>query len=114
MVSRALRVLPLAESSSAAFNAAGRAVVTLGPSRSYERWHITLTAVQTTSTTQTTLKEYRYTEAPNNFIEGTSAGNLNSSDSVKDLSSGERITYVWTNGTPGSVATVTIRGDRTL
>jgi hypothetical protein len=109
-----MRTLSLTESGSAVFGSNGRASLSLGPSRSYEKWQIELTAIQTTSALSTTFKEYRYTEAPNNFIEGTSFGNLNSSDSAIDLVSGERIVYVWENGTPGALATVTIRGKRTL
>ena len=105
---------PLAESVTVSFEAGGRAIASLSPSRSYERWRITLTAIRTTSESQTRFSEYRFSESPSNLVEGTETGNLNSSDSVVEVEPGESLVYVWEGGTPGASATVTVRGERML
>lgn len=103
----------LGESRSAKFDNDGRASVVMEPPRSYETWSITQTHIHTSSPTQTQLTIYRDSEEPGNVIEGTALGNSDESDTALELRAGQKLIYVWKEGTPGEIATVTIRGTRT-
>lgn len=50
--------------------------------------------------------------SPENFVDGTYTGALNSTDAVKDyeISQGQRIIAVWVHGDVGAEATLTVRG----
>lgn len=106
-------VTELIESRHDKFDVSGQVVVTMEPARSYETWHITQTHIHTSSPTQTQLTVYRDSREPGNVIEGTALGNSDESDTVLDLRAGQKLIYVWQEGTPGEVATVTVRGTRT-
>lgn len=103
----------LIESRSAKFDGEGRAAVIVEPQRSYETWHIVQTHIHTSSPTQTQFTIYRDAEEPGNIFEGTALGNSDESDSELDLRAGQRLIYVWREGTSGEIATVTLRGTRT-
>lgn len=104
--------VPLTESATAVFGSDRKATVSLGPTRSYENWHIARTSVSTTSTTQTQLFVYRQIENPKNLVEGSATGNQDTSDSAIELRGNERIVLVWTGGDVGQRATVTLEGER--
>jgi hypothetical protein len=106
-----MRVVPLRKSASGVFDAAGRATARLRPERFNEEWQIDLTSVNSTSTLTTGCSVYRNSEADTNFIEASVFnGNKDTSDSPYELAPGEELLYVWTGGTPGRVATVSVRG----
>jgi hypothetical protein len=103
----------LFESARATFGANGEARVILGPGRAFERWHITLLAITTTSTAVTAFKLYRgQLEAASSLVDlSNHNGNNDVSDSVIDLTPTEKLLGVWTGGTPNAIATITVSGD---
>lgn len=105
--------IQLGRSASAVFNASGVATAVLS-NGGLSRWQITNTAVSSTSTKQTKCTTYRGPAAPSNQVDFTRVGNGRSSDTQIPLASGEFLTVVWENGTPGTVATVTVIGDEFL
>lgn len=110
-----MRVLPLLVSGNAVFVTGGRAVVILGPQRSNEKWKVTYTSIQTTSASTTGMKTYRNFENPSNFIEASIFnGNNDSSDTVLELAPNEKLVFVWTGGTVGANALVSLRGEITV
>lgn len=102
----------LFQSERATFDANGEARVTVGPQRAFERWRITNTAITTTSTNVTAFKLYRgVTAIPSNLIDLSNFnGNDDVSDSVIELPAGEKLLGVWTGGTVGALATITVSG----
>jgi hypothetical protein len=89
--------------------------VVVGPGRSFERWRITNTAISTTSAASTAFKLYRGpSEVPTNLIDlSNHNGNGDVSDSIIDLSPGEKLLGVWTGGDVGASATITVTGEST-
>src|SRR5947199_6227476 len=106
----AVTQLDLQTSASAAANASGVAVATIGPQSPYESWHITNLAVTSTATT---VNVYRGPIGDIRLSDSTPVG-VASSDTVYDLGPGEFLTVQWTGCAPGSVSTVTVMGDRTV
>lgn len=103
----------LLDANSAVANSAGKAVCQVQPLRAFESWHITNTAVQSTSSTKVpTVKVYRGSESPSNFIEGSYTGTFNASDTVIDLNNGERLLVVFENCDVGATCTVSVTGDK--
>ena len=103
--------LPLYESISAVFDAAGRASVRIGPSRYGESWHITLSTITTNSVLQTSFRYYRQHETPSSqFDISLFNGNNDVSDSVVDLAPMEQVMGIWAGGTPGRIATLIVQG----
>lgn len=94
-------------------DSAGKAVCQVQPLRAFEYWHITNTAVQSTSSTKVpTVKLYRGSESPSNFIDGSYTATFNTSDTVIDLQNGERLLAVFENADVGSQCTVSVSGDK--
>jgi len=107
------RRIPLLETARGLFDVNGKAVARHQPQRPFEAWHVTYTSIDTTSASLSACKVYRNFESPTNFIESSIFnGNSDSSDTEMNLAPGETLLYVWTGGTPGAIATVSIRGDR--
>lgn len=107
-----MSTIPLNQSAQAVFGANGIARVTVGPSRFDERWHIWLTNIVTTSTAITAFKLYRQRETASSIIDQSLYnGNGDVSDSEITLVAGEPLVGVWTGGTPGAVATLTLVGE---
>jgi hypothetical protein len=77
-------------------------------------WNVYLVSVSTTQT-DTTVKPPRFNlyadASPNraHFIEGSGSGNQDSSDSPHVIYGGESLCGEWVAGTPGSIATITVR-----
>lgn len=91
----------------------GKATCQVQPLRAFESWKITNTAVQSTSTVKVpTVKLYRGSESPSNFIEGTYTGTFNASNTVIDLNNGERLLAVFENADVGANCTISITGDK--
>lgn len=103
----------LFQSARATFGADGMARVIFGPLRAFERWRITNTAISTTSTSTTAFKLYRgVVENPSSLIDiSRFNGNGDSSDTVTELTPGEQLLGVWSGGTSGAMATVTVSGE---
>lgn len=105
---------PLYESATAIADANGRAVAQIQPMKAFERWRITRTGVQSTSTTKVpTARLYRGSETPSTFMEGSQSGNLDSTDTGYELRTGERILCVWSNNDVSAACTLTIEGSKT-
>lgn len=104
-----MRVLPLDESASGVFNSSGVATVQIGPVRR-QTWRPENIGVTTTSTTATEARVYQGS-ASGTFYAGTYSGNRdNAPASGLRLSPGQVLTVVWSGGTPGARATVTLAG----
>lgn len=97
-------------SGTAVFDASGKAVVRLGPTVYGSRWKVDLMSVSTTSTLQTTCNVYRDSESAAASLDNTRTGNLDTSNTDIDLTAGQVILFVWTGGTPGALATVSVSG----
>ena len=78
------------------------------------KWNVYLISISTTQT-NVTVKPPRFNlyadNAPNraHFIEGSGSGNQDSSDSPHVVYGGESLCGEWLGGTPGSIATMTVR-----
>lgn len=107
-----MSTVPLDESKFAVADAAGKATVRLQPMRAFETWHITNTAVQSTSSVKIpTVKLYKGSETPSRFIEGSYTGTFNASDTVIDLPNGTALLAVFQNCDVGATCTVTLSGE---
>lgn len=100
----------LDEGAGGTLNAAGRAVVTIGPRTPSSRWRTSNVAVSTTSTVDTECRLYLGAEAPQNLLGGTFSGNRDQIGAAVTLYPGSVLTAVWTGGTPGATATVSVYG----
>lgn len=106
-----MTVTQVFQSGRAAFDANGIARVSLGPDRQLESWRITLTTITTTSVLATVLKLYRQHETPSALVDVSRFnGNDDVSDSIIELIPTEKLLGVWTGGTPGAIATLTVSG----
>ena len=97
-------------SGTAVFDATGTARVRLGPAVYGSRWNVDLMSVSSTSTLQTTCNVYRDVENAGASIDNTRTGNLDTSNTSVDLNAGQVLIFVWTGGTPGATATVSVSG----
>lgn len=103
----------LLDANSQVANSAGKATCQVQPLRAFESWRITNTAVQSTSSTKVpTVKLYRGSETPSNFIEGSYTGTFNASGTVIDLNNGERLLVVFENCDVGATCTVSVSGEK--
>lgn len=94
-------------------DANGKAVCQVQPLRAFESWEISNTAVQSTSTVKIpTVKLYRGSESPSNFIEGSYSAQFNSSDSKIFLENGARLLAVFENADVGAVCTLSVTGEK--
>lgn len=101
----------LNESVTAQAGADGIARVVMGPLRSFETWEVTSTTVASTSSALVpTCKLYRGGEAPSNLFEGTFSGNLDITDTLYKLRSGEKMVAVFQGCDVGAQCTVTMQG----
>lgn len=95
----------------AVFNASGVAQAELGPGIYGVVWTITRLVTYTTSTSDTTLLLYRNSESKGNLVNSTQAGNLDTDTDPKLMLRGhEKLIAVWSNGTVGAKATLSIEG----
>lgn len=102
--------MSLLTSVAATVAADGTVTVILGPVEPGRRWIIeTLTVTLSTGTG--TAKVYNGTAAdPGQLIEGTYSGDLDTTERINTLGTGEALTVQWTSATPGAVARVLLRG----
>jgi hypothetical protein len=104
-----MRSVPLDESASGVFDTVGTAVVQIGPSRR-QVWHTSNVAVVTDSALSTAARVYRGSVAPGNYLAGTHSGNGDNAPLEVTLTPGALLTVVWSGGTPGARATVSLYG----
>lgn len=107
---------PLNTSDRATANAAGTATVSLAP-RIGQRWRLENAAVSTDALPTAPLVPQcniymQGSPTPNNLIDGTFTGNLDSTGRVSamPLTNGQPITAVWTGCNVGDVCTLSISG----
>lgn len=106
---------PLTQSGRAVADSNGKAVITIGPERAFEKWHVTGVAVQSSSSTLVPeVREYRQSEAESNLIGTTRSGDLDSGASDVTLEPGEHVIYVFTNADVGATCQVTVNGTRRI
>lgn len=94
----------------ATFDASGNATASVGPIVNSATWTIENIGTTTTSVTQAELSVFRGPPSASNFVEGTYAGNKDSSNSIHYLANGELLSFVWSGGDPGTTATATLNG----
>jgi hypothetical protein len=100
---------PLNTGGVAVVDSTGAATVDLGPAGC--DWVITSLSVATDSTSGTpTAKVYRNTVGPSGYIEGTTTGNGDTSNTRHVLADGDRLYTVWAGATVGARATVRVIG----
>lgn len=107
--------IPLAESASGVFNAAGKVTVSMGPAVYGSSWSIDRASVSSTSLLDSECSMYRGLESPNTLIDGTSSGNGDTNDVAGNpilVSYGQVVVFVWTGGTPGAIATAVLDGTK--
>lgn len=104
-----MRILPLDEDAHGIVDALGVAVVTIGPTRR-QIWRTTNVAVLCDSTESTEARVYRGSAMPGNYLAGTHSGNGDNAPISVSLATGGLLTVVWTGGTPGARATVSLYG----
>jgi len=92
-------------------DSAGEGQVTIGcPSGA--RWKVETTTTSTTSTTRTTASLYLGSPSPAAFLEGTYAGNRDTSNTVHQVLGGEILTCTWSGGDAGATATLRVAGEQ--
>lgn len=107
--------IPMTATKSAIFDASGIAVVTLGPNRPFTSWKIEKITTSTDNSTETQLRIYRGIVTASNFISGTNSANENADDSANiNLITSEFLTFVWSNGSGGKIATIVIYGEEKI
>lgn len=102
--------LPLSDSRSVTLNINGDAsVIGVGPVRYGESWVVTLFSVSTTS--RCTFTVHRGNDTSQQYqIDGTARGDLDTSQANIVLQSGQKISFKWSGGTPGSIGSVRFEG----
>lgn len=94
-------------------DANGRAVCSVQPLRAFEDWRVTLTSVQSSSTTKIpSVKLYRGSETPTQFLDGSYSAQFNSSSRQIDLRNGERLIAVFENCDVGATCSLNVTGEK--
>ena len=108
----ATRTVPLDASVSAVFDATGDATASLGPTTYGTTWEIQGLSTSSDSTDECELRVFKNNpNSAGSMVLNTFAGNADSSagDNIV-LRFGERLHFVWSNGTPNARATGVIFG----
>lgn len=106
--------LILAETRSVTLDANGGGWIRyVGPIQSYERWHVhSVQSIVVGATQQSQLRVFLNGGAT--AVDSTYDGNLNTSDSEYTLMPGSHLSFQYTAGSPGAIATISISGRRLL
>ena len=88
----------------------GSAIIYARPERGNERWEVSGYEGFCSSDAMTLLSVYAGSVLPHNLIEHTRRGNGAPSNKRLKVPSGEQIVFMWTGGTPGRLASITIKG----
>lgn len=103
---------PLMEFVEATANAEGRAEISKGPDKYGTSWNVRMFACSSNSTTESRLKVYRGFESPSAMVASTYSGNGDTSGGDEiEVSSNEKLLFVWENASPGSLCTCRFEGD---
>lgn len=99
---------------STTFNASGEARISAVPDRARESWRVRRYQCHTTSTKGTILTVYRISENAGSRIDYTQRGNDDVSEQVEPIpvEHGRPLVFVWTGGTVGARAEITLIGDK--
>lgn len=108
---------PLNESDNVTLDGSGNGTTSLGPNVG-EEWTVSNVAIRTSTATVSAAAvpscEVFVGAAPLSqfLVDGTFSGNLNSTDAAasSSLTAGNKVWAKWSNGDPGSVATLSING----
>lgn len=98
----------------ATFDSSGIARILANPDRAREHWKVSRYQCNTTSASSTKLTVYRGSERAGTRIDYTARGNNDVSDNFKPIGippHGQPLLFVWTGGTPGATAEITILGE---
>jgi hypothetical protein len=82
-----------------------------GPEKYGESWKVTLLTTNTNSATETQLRVYRNVVSNTTMIDSTWAANQDTSTCDVTLRAGEKLVFVWSNGTAGANCYANIEGD---
>ena len=106
----------LDEPTTVVFDSNGGGTSYLGPQAARESWSISFISVTSTSTTSVpSVRFYRGSVVPSNFVTGTYTGTLDvDSQPNVMLRSGERLYGVWEGGDPNAQGTFRIEGVRNI
>lgn len=105
-----MRTAQLDEANSGTFDALGVAVVRIGPTRVQQYWKPSNVAVSSTSSSDTEARVYLGAATPSNLLAGSYSGNRDNAPIAQPLGFGQVLTVVWSGGTPGATATVSVSG----
>lgn len=111
-----MATLPLLASANATFISDGvggsvARVPHLGPRRYGTTWHVTHMVSTTNSVVPSQVRVYRNIESPTTIVDGSDSANQDTSETDITLGSGEFLTFVWTKGDIGAIATITVSGE---
>lgn len=102
---------PLLEYVQATADSSGRAVVSTGPQRYGETWHVELMATTTNSVAESQLRVYRGVEADTALVASTYSGNQDTAGgNTTVVPSGDKLVFVWSGATAGAQCTCRIEG----
>lgn len=95
-------------------DANGNATVQAGPSKANEDWTVTSQHVTNPGPRVPEVLTYKDFVAQAGFLEGTTRGTQDNSDTSIDLLTGQILIWVWSGCSVGTVCGVTIRGTRNI
>lgn len=104
------RHIPLATSAQAVFTAAGVATATLAPTVFGSSWNVERIIISTTSALASKFTVYKNVISPAGQLDSTDSGNGDTDETSIDLQTLDTLYFVWSGGTPGARATVSIYG----
>ena len=106
----------LDESSTVTFDGAGNGLSYLNPNGARESWSIAFISVSSTSIDSIpTVRFYRGSVIPSNFVTGTFSGTLDvDSQPNMVIRTSEKLIAVWDSGDPGTTGTFHVEGSRTF
>lgn len=83
----------------------------VGPAQYGEEWDIIATQCAVDNSSAESRLDI-YSNGTSRRVEGTYSGNLDNSNTVFHLRSGEKLYYHFTGGDPGAIAVITISGNK--
>lgn len=106
-------MIPLDKFLKATFNASGEARIIALPDRARDVWKVSRYQCHTDSTTATRLTVYKGTELQGSRVDFTKRGNDDISENFHtfDVRFGQPLVFVWTGGTSGKTAEISIYGE---
>lgn len=99
-------------SASARVGSNGRAMIALGPTVFGVTWTVKIIAVNSDSAIKPRFKLYRNVESPTTYIDGTTNGNQNTSETEIALLNLDKLVCVWEGASAGANVSVFIQGSQ--